>query len=215
LDELRLCLVTDRRLVPDHDLVRLVRECLEAGLPAVQLREKDLPARELYGLAGELRELTRRVGARLIVNDRLDVALAVEADGVQRTTTSLPVEVMRAVADKRLHIGASVHSLDEALDAEAAGADWVIFGPVYETASKRAYGAPQGLRAVGEVARTLKIPVIAIGGVTPERVVEVRGAGAHGVAVISAIAGVPSPGAATRRFLQALESALPSPGAAP
>lgn len=203
-DELRLCLVTDRTQTRDRDLISVVGECLAAGLPAVQVREKDLPAAELARLCRALRPLTAARGALLIVNDRVDVALAVGADAVQRTSVSLPIEDIRAVADKRLRIGASVHGLEEALAAQEAGADWVVFGPVYDTPSKRRYGPPQGLEALGRVAAATRVPVVAIGGITPERVREVRAAGAAGVAVISAILTADRPGDATRRFLDAL-----------
>lgn len=203
-DELRLCLVTDRTQTRDRDLISVVGECLAAGLPAVQVREKDLPAAELARLCRALRPLTAARGALLIVNDRVDVALAVGADAVQRTSVSLPIEDIRAVADKRLRIGASVHGLEEALAAQEAGADWLVFGPVYDTPSKRRYGPPQGLEALGRVAAATRVPVVAIGGITPERVREVRAAGAAGVAVVSAILTADRPGDATRRFLDAL-----------
>ena len=203
-DELRLCLVTDRSQVPGRDLVGVVRDCLAAGLPAVQVREKDLGAADLVALCRRLREPTRAHGALLIVNDRADVALAAGADGVQRTHTSLPVADLRAVADKRLRIGASVHGLDDARAAEAEGADWIVFGPVYDTPSKRRFGAPQGLAALARVAGAVRVPVVAIGGITPERVAEVRRAGATGVAVIAALLRAASPADATRRFLDEL-----------
>ncbi len=142
-----------------------------------------------------------------VVNDRVDVALATGAGGVQRTSTSLSVRDIRQVVGRSLYVGASVHSLEESLEAESEGADWLIFGPVYDTPSKRAYGSPQGLTALARVAKTVTIPVIAIGGITPERVAEVREAGAQGVAVISAILSAPSPGDAVRRFLDALDHA--------
>jgi thiamine-phosphate pyrophosphorylase len=204
LDELRLCLVTDRTQTRGRELVTVVSECLAAGLPAVQVREKDLGAADLALLCRRLVAPIRAAGAMLVVNDRADVALAVGADAVQRTHASLPVDDLRALAAGRLRVGASVHSLDEALDAELKGADWVTYGPVYDTPSKRAYGSPQGLERLAAVARGLRIPVIAIGGITPERVKEVRQAGARGVAVISAILAADSPAAATRRFLAAL-----------
>jgi thiamine-phosphate pyrophosphorylase len=181
-----------------------VAECLAAGLPSVQVREKDLGAGELAALCRRLRTLTLTAEAMLIVNDRVDVALAVGADAVQRTSTSLSVRDMIAVADKRLHIGASVHALEEAMEAERQGADWVVFGPVYDTESKRAYGPPQGLARLEAVARAVGVPVIAIGGITPARVAEVRGAGAAGVAVISGILEADSPRDATLRFLDQL-----------
>ena len=204
MDELKLSLVTDRTQTRGRDLVPLILDCLAAGLPAVQVREKDLSAADLAALCRRLREPTRERGALLIVNDRADVALAVGADAVQRTHASLSVGELRAVADKRLRIGASVHSLGDALSAQAEGAHWIVFGPVYDTVSKRQYGAPQGLAKLEAVARAVRIPVIAIGGITPERVAEVRAAGAHGVAAISAILAADSPAAATRNFLDAL-----------
>jgi thiamine-phosphate pyrophosphorylase len=207
LDELRLSLVTDRTQTCGRDLAAVVEECLAAGLPAVQVREKDLSAAELAALCRRLREPTRARGALLIVNDRADVALAVGADAVQRTHASLSVADIRSVADKRLRIGASVHSWQDAVSAEAEGADWIVFGPIYDTASKRQYGAPQGLPKLERTASAVRIPVIAIGGITPERVAEVRAAGAHGVAAISAILGADSPATATRRFLEALNAA--------
>lgn len=205
MDELKLCLVTDRTQAADRDLVDLVSEALAAGLPAVQLREKDLPPVDLVALARRLREVTHAHGAHLVVNDRVDVALAVGADAVQRTTTSMPIADMRIVAGNRLRIAASVHSREEAVAAADAGADWIVFGPVYDTPSKRRYGPPQGVEKLEAAAKAVRAPIIAIGGITPARVPEVLAAGAHGVAVISAILAAPSPASATREFLEALE----------
>jgi len=202
LDELRLCLVTDRTGTRDRDLVEVVAACLAAGLPAVEVREKDLPVTEVAALCRRIRAL--RPAPFLIVNDRVDVALAVGAHGVQRTHASLAVDELRVVADKRVRVGASVHSLEDARDAAAHGADWLFFGPVYDTPSKRRYGAPQGLAALERVASAVNIPVVAIGGITPDRVADVRRAGARGVAVISAILFADDPGAATKRFLDQL-----------
>jgi thiamine-phosphate pyrophosphorylase len=202
LDELRLCLVTDRNLTRGRDLVDVVAACARAGLPSVQVREKDLSFADVAWLCRRIRAL--RPAPFLIVNERADVALAVGADGVQRTHASLPVADMQVVADKRLKIGASVHSVDEAVRAADDGADWVFFGPVYDTPSKRAYGAPQGLAMLGRAAAAVAIPVIAIGGITPARVSEVRGAGARGVAVVSAILSADDPATATLRFLDEL-----------
>ncbi len=178
--------------------------CLAAGLRGVQLREKDLPVRDLLDLASTLCGATRKHGARLIVNDRADVALAAGADGVQRTHESLPVAVLRAIGGARLLVGASVHSLDEARGAAEEGADFLVFGPVYDTPSKRVYGPPQGLEALRRVAGEIARPVLAIGGITPARVREVLAAGATGVGVISAILAAERPADATRAFLDAL-----------
>ena len=202
MDELKLCLVTDRSQTRGRDLVEVVAACVAAGLPALQVREKDLSVSDLASLCRRLRAL--RPAPFLIVNDRADVALAVGADGVQRTHASLSVADLCKVADKRVRIGASVHALEEAKQAAAEGAAWVFFGPVYDTPSKRAYGAPQGLTALAQVTAAVQIPVIAIGGITPDRVAEVRRAGASGVAAISAILAADDPAAATREFLGAL-----------
>lgn len=203
----RLYVVTDRHQTRGRPLPGVIEECLGAGVRAVQLREKDLGAAELLSLAQPLRELTRLAGARLFINDRVDVALAVEADGVQRGHTSLPVSLMRIITGGRLLIGASVHSLDEARVAELEGADFLVFGPVYDTPSKRPYGPPQGVEALRRVIEGISIPAFAIGGITPERVGKVRKSGAHGVAVISAIMAADRPAEAVKAFVEALGSA--------
>ena len=208
MDELgfSLYLITDRA-ASSRPPADVVEECLAAGLRAVQLREKDLEARDLLALADTLREATQRHGARLIVNDRADVALAAGADGVQRTHASLPVSALREITPPGFLVGASVHSEAEARDAAAQGADFIVFGPVYDTASKRRYGPPQGLAALGAVTRAVDRPVLAVGGLTPERVPEVLAAGAAGVAVIGAIYAAARPADATKAFLDALGKA--------
>ncbi|MFQ5827920.1 MAG: thiamine phosphate synthase [Candidatus Methylomirabilia bacterium] len=202
-----LYLVTDRLQSGGRPLGDIIEECLGAGLRAVQLREKDLSALDLLSVARPIRYLTRRLGARLFINDRVDVALAVEADGVQRGHGSLPVSAIRFAVGDRLRVGASVHSLEEARAVEREGADFILFGPVYDTPSKRPYGAPQGLGALQRVVRAVRLPIFAIGGVTAERVVEIRRTGAHGVAVISAILSAARPAEATKAFVDALGGA--------
>ena len=175
----------------------VVEAALEAGLPAVQLREKDLPGRPLLALAERLRAATARTGALLFVNDRIDVALAAGADGVQLGTGSVPVEVARRLLPPGALVGVSTHAPGEA----ATAADFALFGPVWETPSK---AGAQGAARLGDAVRAAAIPVLAIGGVTAERVPAVRAAGAAGVAVIRAILAAPDPGAATRVLLAAL-----------
>ncbi len=205
--DFRLYLVTDRTATGGRPLAAVVEACLGAGLGAVQLREKDLPAGELYRLAEELRRLTARHGARLLVNDRLDVALAVGADGVHLPGAGLPPEAARRILGPAGLVAVSTHRLDEARAAARGGADFVVFGPVYETPSKRPYGPPQGLEALAEVARGVPIPVFAIGGISADRVAEVRRAGAEGVAVIRALLAAPDPAAATGDLLRACREA--------
>jgi len=201
-----LCLVTDRSVVTGS-LQEAVEECLAAGLRAVQLREKDLAPRDLLSLARKLRESTSRHGAWLFVNDRADVALAVGADGVQRTGSSLPVSSLRSISPPGFLIGASVHSVADARAAEPEGADFLFFGPVYDTPSKRRYGPPQGLAALERVASTVRLPVFAIGGVTPARVAVLGRAGASGVAVIGALLETERRGDAVKAFLDAFGKA--------
>lgn len=203
--DFRLCLVTDRAATRGRPLAGVVGECLAAGLRAVQLREKELRTGELFRLAGELRALTWRHGARLFLNDRADIALAVGADGLHLPADGLPAETGRRVIGFERALGVSTHSAAEAEAAARGGADFVFFGPVYETPSKRAHGAPQGIAALAAVCQRSPVPVLAIGGLTAARVAEVRRAGAAGVAVIRALLEQEDPAQATKEMLAACE----------
>ncbi|TAN40420.1 MAG: thiamine phosphate synthase [Nitrospirae bacterium] len=184
----RVYLITDRKLFTSEDLmVRGIGEALRAGVKAVQLREKDMATRDLLALAYRLRELTKEHGAALFINDRVDIAMAAEADGVHLGGTSVPVSAARKAAGEKLLIGRSAHSLEEALEAEKDGADLMTFGPVFDTPSKRRYGKPVGLELLGQVARQVSAPVFAIGGITMDSIQEIQAAGAHGIALISGI----------------------------
>ena len=189
--------MTDRHATAGRDLVALVAAALDAGLPAVQLRDKDLPGGSLFVLAERLRAATARTRALLFVNDRLDVALAVGADGVHLGGGSMPADVARRLVGADALIGVSTHAPGEA----PADADLAFFGPVYATPSK---GSAQGEARLAEAVRAAAIPVLAIGGVTAARVPAVRAAGAAGAAVIRAILAAPDPAAATRALLAAL-----------
>jgi thiamine-phosphate pyrophosphorylase len=152
----------------------------------IQLREKVLSTRVLQELAANAVELTRDTQTRLLINERFDMALAVGADGVQLTSQSMPVDVVRRIVGNEFLIGVSTHSLAEAVEAKAGGADFVLFGPVYETESKRAFGPPQGIASLRQVAGALKsFPVIAIGGINTSNARDCLAAGAVGVAAIS------------------------------
>ncbi len=167
------------------DILRLIRAAVDAEVPLFQIREKSLSGRALFELVSRAAELTRGSKTRLLVNDRSDIARAAGADGVHLTTQSLPVDVVRKTCGAEFLIGVSTHSLAEARAACAGGADFVVFGPVFETESKRAYGEPQGLNKLAEVARELgEFPVVAIGGITLENAGECFEAGAGGVAAI-------------------------------
>ncbi len=204
--DFRLYLVTDRHATCGRPLPEVVEACLRGGLRAVQLREKDLGAAALLELAQTLRALTARYDARLLINDRVDVALAVGADGVHLPAAGLPVAVTRGLIAPTGLVGVSTHSVVEAEVAARAGADFLVFGPVYATPSKRSYGCPQGETALATVCGQVRTPVFAIGGVTPERVRAVRVAGASGVAVIRALLQAGDPKRATQALLDAWEA---------
>lgn len=184
--DFKLYLITDRT-VTAKPLPEAVRLALEGGIRAVQLREKDLPIRELLSLAQELREMTREHGAKLFISDRVDVAVAVGADGVHLGTESMPASAVRKIVGGAMLIGVSTHSLDEALAAQAEKADFITYGPIFETPSKMKYGAPVGVKSIRQIKNEVKIPIIAIGGINSGNILPVMSAGADGVAMISAI----------------------------
>ncbi len=195
-----LCYITDRRQLKSVSLTAVICEALRAGVDMVQIREKDLASRELIAVVEEALSVAREPGgefvarasrplssrhpARVLVNDRLDVALAAGADGVHLGAHSMPIQVVRRVAPRPFVIGASCHSLDEAMAAESAGADYLVLGPVFETPSKLGYGPPLGLEELRNVTSRIRIPVLALGGITVDRIRPCLEAGASGIAGI-------------------------------
>jgi thiamine-phosphate pyrophosphorylase len=188
-----LCYVTDLHALESaplrsgslHDCIRLAAA---AGIDWIQIREKDLDARSLVELARFAVAETRATRTRVLINDRLDIALAAGAAGVHLGEKSLPLETVidwrRSAVRSDFMIGASCHSLGSAHAAELAGADYIFFGPVFATPSKAAFGPPQGIERLREVCAAVKIPVLAIGGVSAENARECLGAGAAGIAAI-------------------------------
>lgn len=170
----------------------------------MQVRERDMATQDLLALSRDVCASVRVRGVRVMINDRTDLALALDADGVHLRADSMPVAVARRLLGPDRLIGVSAHSTDDVIRAESDGADFAVLGPIYETPSKRQYGEPIGLHALEAVGRHCRIPVFAIGGVTVARVEEVRKAGAYGVAVVSAILSAASAESATRQFLDAL-----------
>ncbi|HEU4345510.1 MAG TPA: thiamine phosphate synthase [Candidatus Binatia bacterium] len=199
-----LYLVSDRKLTGGRDLLWVLEQALEGGAPAIQLREKDLSGRELFYLAEKTRKLCLDHRAALFVNDRIDVALAVDADGVQLGNDSIGVAKARELLGQNKLIGASTHSFEEATAAEQSGADFILFGPVYFTASKAMYGAPQGLAALEKIVQSVSVPVYAIGGIKLDNLAAVKAMDVHGVALISAVIAASEPKEATRRILEQL-----------
>ena len=199
-----LYLVTDRTQTRGRDLLAVLEQTLQGGVRAVQLREKDLSASELFVLAEKTRKLCQRYDALLFVNDRVDVALAVEADGVQLGAASIPIEAARELLGPRKIIGASTHSLGEANEAVEHGADFILFGPVYFTPSKASYGSPQGLEALKKIVEKISLSVYAIGGIKLDNIEDVRRTGVRGVALISAVMSAKNPAEATQNILSQL-----------
>ena len=200
-----LYLVTDRAQTGGRDPLAVLEQALAGGVKAVQLREKDLNGKALFELAEKTRRLCDRYQASLLINDRIDVALAVDAAGVQITGVSLPVDVARNLLGPRKLLGASTHSLEETRQAQNDGADFILFGPVYLTPSKAAFGAPQGLQALKKILENVSLPVYAIGGIKAEHIAELRSLGVRGVALISAIIGAADPKEAAASLLRLLE----------
>lgn len=202
----RYYLITDRRQCRvELTLPQVVEQACRNGIKAVQLREKDLPAKKLLELARVIRDITSRWKAKLFVNDRVDIAMAVGADGVQCREDGIgPADVKKV--SPGLVAGASVHSVDAALEAELEGADFLLFGPVFRTPSKAPYGKPQGSGKLALVAGSVRIPVFAVGGITPDRLESCFKAGAWGAAGISSIMSAKSVRRTVKRWEEGLET---------
>ena len=186
----------------------VVEAAVEGGANLVQLREKDLEAKQLFTLARVMRELTRG-RALLLINGRLNVALACDADGVQLGEEGLPVDAARRVAGERVLIGRSVHSVEGALEAEAKGADMLVVGTIFPTGSHRESG-PADIGLLEQVSGRVHIPFLAIGGVKIDNVESVITAGASGAAVITAITRSQDPAQATRELMERMKEAWAS-----
>jgi len=179
-------LITDRK-VCGKKLTDIIEQAIEGGVGTVQLREKDLSTGDLYSLAKEIREITERKGANLIINDRVDIAIAVDADGVHLGWKSLEIGMARRMIGRDKIIGFSAHSLKDAEKAENSGADYITISPIFDTVNKEYFIKPLGVGEIGKIKAQINIPVIALGGINENNVNEVFNNGADGIAVISAI----------------------------
>jgi thiamine-phosphate pyrophosphorylase len=182
-----------------------VEDALKGGIKVIQLREKDLSTRKLLKMAQWMRDITKEYGAKLFINDRVDIALSVEADGVHLGQNSIPVYAVRKISEEKLLIGVSTHGIDEAIKAEKDGADFITLGPIYETPSKLKYGNPIGIDALRKVKSKISIPVLAIGGIKLDKVHEVMEADADGIALISAILTAENIKETTEKFMRFLK----------
>lgn len=201
--DLRLIVITDARIAAPRLVVDVVRAALRGGAPAIQLRMKDAPARDQLAAATELRGYTRAAGALLFVNDRLDVALAAGADGVHLGPDDIPVRAARAATPTGFLIGYSTDDAETARRAEREGADYIGCGAVFGTSSKDVGAEAIGTARLDQVARSVSIPVIGIGGIGAGNVARVASTSAAGVAVIGAVMGAEDPGAAVQQLLAA------------
>lgn len=179
--DFRLLVITGRKL-SKLNLIALTKRLIDAGVKAIQIREKDLPASELLRLARRVKSASNK-SIKLIVNDRVDIAILAGLDGVHSPVNGISLAQVKQFAPK-LICGKSVHSLSDAVSAEKEGYDYVLLGPVFRTPAKIKYGPPLGLKMLNHVCKKVKIPVFAVGGINAQRAVKCARCGAHGVAVI-------------------------------
>jgi len=201
----RLHLLTDVALQSRFSHEELAQLGIAGGADTIQLREKGGSTRRMIEAAKRMAAVCREAGVPLIVNDRIDVALAADADGVHLGQSDFPIPLARELLGKDKLIGGSAATLEEARICLAEGADYVGFGPVYETGSKEDSGPVSGPAVLKQVVETIPLPIIAIGGITAENVREVMRAGAYGVAVISAVCCQIDPEGATNALREALD----------
>lgn len=200
-----LCCITPE----EGDPVAYAEKALAGGADMIQLRRKNASGRELCEWSVRLQEICQRHGALFIVNDRLDIALASDADGVHLGQEDVPAAAARTLLGKDKILGVSTSSAEEAAQAVKDGADYIGFGHIYPTPSKLKPREPAGTALLRTVAGVTAVPVVAIGGITEENIAEVTAAGAYGAAVISAVSGAADPASAVRRLRQKIRAALP------
>lgn len=211
----RLHVLTDTVLQCRHSHLELARLALAGGADTIQFRQKQGSTRQMIAVARQMKQVCQEAGAPLIINDRLDVALAVQADGVHLGQDDFPLDLARGILGPGKIIGGSASTLEEARLCLAQGADYIGFGPVYPTSSKDDAGPVSGLAVLRQVAAEIPLPIIAIGGVGAGNAADVRRAGAHGLAVISAVCCQEDPATAAAALLAAWRAGADGPGLAP
>jgi thiamine-phosphate pyrophosphorylase len=200
--------ITDTLGRPELSFIELTDKILAGGAGLIQLRVKDLPACEYLRIAKEARELTRHYKALLIINDRVDMALAAEADGVHLGQEDLPLHAARKLLGEKGIIGISTHDEEQALAAEQGGADYIGFGPLFGTGTKETGYTPRGLEQLRTIRSLVRLPIVAIGGITEERAPLVLAAGANAVAMISDIVLAEDVSAKVRQVLKKVEGGV-------
>jgi thiamine-phosphate pyrophosphorylase len=199
-----LHILTDTVLQSRFSHMEITRLAIAGGADTIQYRQKSGSTREMIEIARNMKRLCSETGVTFIVNDRLDVAIAAEADGVHLGQDDFPIPMARGLLGEDRIIGGSASTLDEARKCLSEGADYVGFGPVYPTSSKDDAGPVSGIDILKQVVEIIPLPIIAIGGVGAENIPDVMRAGAHGIAVISAVCCQDDPEEATRSLYQAL-----------
>ena len=179
-----LYLVTDRSFLGNRSLKAAVSEAIEGGVTFIQIREKDISTRAFYNIAAEVKEVTDYYKIPLVINDRIDIAQAVDADGVHLGQSDMPLEVARKILGENKIIGISVKDVKEAKEAEQNGADYVGVGTVFYTGTKKDINKPIGLEGLREVCSSIKIPKVAIGGINKDNLKNILNAGADGAAIV-------------------------------
>ncbi|MBM9535836.1 thiamine phosphate synthase [Desulfobulbus alkaliphilus] len=202
-----LYLVTDRGLARGRSTPDIVRAAIAGGATCVQLREKNRPIREFIEEARALKTILTGVGIPLIINDRVDVALAVNADGVHLGQNDMHIRDARRLAGTSMIIGISVESVHDALHAEAEGADYIGVSPIFVTPTKHDTAPALGLEGLRAIRAAVTLPLVGIGGIHPENTADLIRAGADGVAVVSAIVSAPCPRSAAKALRQQIQSA--------
>ncbi len=202
--DLAVYVLTDRRAAGERSLVDVVRAAVRGGATMIQLRDKGASTGQMIDLGRALHQVTRPAGVPLIVNDRADVALAIDAEGVHVGQDDMPAPLAREIIGPACILGVSAGTVDEARQAVREGADYLGVGDVYGTPTKADAGTPIGVSGLAEIVRAVAIPVVAIGGITLDNALAVIQAGAAGVAVISAVIAAPDPEAAARRLRRAV-----------
>lgn len=202
-----LYLVTDNHLARGRSTEDIVEAAVAGGVTCVQIREKKIDTRAFVAQAKELKKLLQPLGIPLIVNDRLDVALAANADGIHLGQTDMTIEDARRIAGDDIIIGISAESLQDAINAQAQGADYIGISPVFTTDTKKDIATPQGLDGLFSIRKQTSIPLVAIGGINKGNIKSVIQAGADGIAVVSAIVSADSPEFSARELLNLISNA--------
>ncbi len=202
-----LYVITDAKLSPGRSHLEVAQAAIEGGASIIQFRDKEMSTRQLEETARKIKELTDEASIPLIINDRLDVALAVDADGVHVGQDDMPAALARQLIGPHKILGVSASTVEEALQAEREGADYVSASPVFTTPTKPDAPPPTGLEGLRAIVEAVNLPVIAIGGINEKNAAEVIEAGAQGIAVISAVISAPDIVAAARHLRETVEAA--------